>query len=530
MLSLYRNKSIFMARPKTNPDTVEKVCKTCQKTFVISFYLRNKRTYCSKSCANHDPEVVAKMVASQEETFKEKYGMHPMKTEKTKQNLRDSVKEKYGVDWISSSEGWYDKVKENNLIKYGTEIYNNIEQMKETCLEKYGVDNYRKTDEYKEKYKETCLKKYGVPHASQSESFKVEHYTSIFEKFMDNPRFKDFNPLFSFKEYQGVSFKKYEFECIRCNNKKSHSIDNGKSPICPNCDKINSSFFQKEIYDYVNYLLGNSVDIQINDRKILYPKELDIVIPSLNLAIECNGLVWHSEIIGHKNKVYHLNKSKASIFKGYKLIHIFENEWNNKQSIVKSMLSMALGKIQNKVHGRDCEIKEIDSSTCSIFLDENHIQGMDHSSIKLGLFHNKELVSVMTFVKSRFDKKVELEMSRFCNKLNCHTHGGASKLFTYFIKNYNPQSIVSYSDRRYFDGNLYVKLGFRFVYNSSPNYHYIIDNYQSLQNRMAWQKHKLSKKLKIFDPTLTEWENMKNNGFDRIWDCGCGKWIWNTNH
>jgi hypothetical protein len=132
----------------------------------------------------------------------------------------------------------------------------------------------------------------------------------------------------------------------------------------------------------------------------------------------------------------------------------------------------------------------------------------------------------MTFVKSRFDKNVEWEMSRFCNKINTHVNGGASKLFSFFIKKYNPKSIVSYSDRRYFEGKLYLNLGFNFVKNTPPNYYYIIDNYQTLQNRIGWQKHLLKKKLPLFDINLTEWENMKNNGFDRIWDCGHIKWLW----
>jgi hypothetical protein len=119
-------------------------------------------------------------------------------------------------------------------------------------------------------------------------------------------------------------------------------------------------------------------------------------------------------------------------------------------------------------------------------------------------------------------------MSRFCNKTNTMVLGAASKLFKHFIENVKPNSIVSYSDRRYFNGELYRTLGFRFVSNTPPNYHYIIDNYKNVQHRMGWQKHKLKAKLSAFDPALSEWENMKNNGFDRIWDCGHGKWMWSS--
>jgi hypothetical protein len=516
-----------MARPRLNPDTIDKICKTCQKTFTISFYLRNKRTYCSKKCANHDPEIINKMVASQTKTFKEKYGMHPMKTEETKENLKKSVKATHGVEWASQIKGWYDTVKKNNLIKHGVEHYNNLDAIKKTCMEKYGVKNYMQTEEYMKKYKKTCMKKYGVPHASQSKKFKVTHYKNMFDKFMDHPKFQNFKPLFKFTEYEGASIKKYGFECRRCGDRKQHTLDCGKSPICPSCDKNNSSFFQKEIYDFINNLFDKQKNIEINDRRILSPKEIDIVIPDICLGIECNGLVWHSEVIGRKQKTYHLNKNISAMAKGYRLIHVFENEWYKKQEILKSMFRSILGKTPDRIHGRKCTIKTVHPDASSKFLNENHIQGVDHSSVKIGLYMNNELVSLMTFVKSRFDKNIEWELSRFCNKLNTHVNGGASKLLSHFIKIYNPNNIVSYSDRRYFDGKLYVNLGFRFIANTRPSYFYIIDNYQTLQNRISWQKHLLHKNLNNFDPNLTEWENMKNNGFDRIWDCGNSKWVWN---
>jgi hypothetical protein len=81
-----------------------------------------------------------------------------------------------------------------------------------------------------------------------------------------------------------------------------------------------------------------------------------------------------------------------------------------------------------------------------------------------------------------------------------------------------------------FDGMVYLNLGFTFVKNTTPNYWYISNDYKSLYNRMMFQKHKLKKMLPVFDDKLTEWENMKNNNFDRIWDCGNGKWCWIQNN
>lgn len=515
-----------MPRPKLNPDTVEKICPTCEKPFAVSFYLRNKRTYCSKSCANRNPTVIQKIIASQIKTYTIKYGMHPMKTAETKGNLRASVREKYGVDWISQKDGWYETVKANNLQSHGLEHYNNIEKIKQTCMERYGVENYKQTEEYKEKYKKTCLEKYGVPHASMGQNFKNEHYLTTFGKFLMHPKFINFTPQFSVDDYKGTSYSPYEFQCKRCGTIKSYSIDDGKFPICPSCDKNNCSTFQNEIYEYIKSIVGNHTIIGLNDRTILKPKELDIVIPSLNIAIECDGVLWHSELFGRKNKMYHLQKTSACTSLGYRLIHIFDNEWRNKQEIVKSILTSILEKSTSSLYARKCNVSEISSRNCTDFLNQNHLQGADHSSIKLGMFNDGQLVSVMTFMKSRFDSKIEYEMGRFCNKLGLHVTGGASKLFSYFLKIHRPISVVSYNDRRYFDGQVYINLGFNFVGNTSPNYFYVVDNYQNIQNRMSWQKYKLENKLPGFYPSLSEWENMKANGYDRIWDCGCGKWIW----
>jgi hypothetical protein len=130
----------------------------------------------------------------------------------------------------------------------------------------------------------------------------------------------------------------------------------------------------------------------------------------------------------------------------------------------------------------------------------------------------------MTFVKSRYNKNYEWEISRFCNKLNYVIIGSANKLFKHFIKNYNPKSIITYSDIRFFDGKIYEKLNFDFLEDTNPNYFYIKGN--NIYSRIYFQKYKLEEKIEYFDKNLTEWENMQLNKFDRIWDCGNKKYIW----
>lgn len=174
---------------------------------------------------------------------------------------------------------------------------------------------------------------------------------------------------------------------------------------------------------------------------------------------------------------------------------------------------MILSKIgENKrIYARKCHIKEIDTRIKNNFLEENHIQGRDFSSVKIGLYFENNLVSVMTFGKARFSKNHEWEMIRFCNKKYYNVVGAAGKLIKYFIGSYEPESIVSYANARYSNGNLYEKLGFNYLHRSDPNYFYFKG--KNVLSRIKCQKHKLKNVLGSgFDENKTERQNMIDNG------------------
>ena len=190
-----------------------------------------------------------------------------------------------------------------------------------------------------------------------------------------------------------------------------------------------------------------------------------------------------------------------------------------------SRIKNLLGIYDKVVYARKCEVLEIDSRTSIEFQNNNHIQGGVHSSVNIGLYYKNELVSLMTFSKPRFDKKHEWELVRFCNKIGYHIPGGASKLLKHFEREYNPKSIVSYADRRWTmnsNNTVYDKLGFKLNSISKPNYWYFKknDHELKLESRIKYQKHKLKSLLEHFDSSKSEWENMNDNGYNRIFDCG----------
>lgn len=271
-----------------------------------------------------------------------------------------------------------------------------------------------------------------------------------------------------------------------------------------------------------NFLSENGIEFSSCNKKILNGIELDIFIPKYNIAIEYNGLFWHSEKQG-KNKFYHIDKTKKCLEKNIRLIHIFEDDWLNKREIIKNRLSNLLKINQEQIYARKCLIRTINTQEKSIFLDKNHIQGNDKSSIHIGLEYNGKIVSVMTFGKERVvmgnknQKEGVFELFRF-SSLN--VVGGFSKLLKYFIKNYNPQKIITYADRNWSPGNefcFYGKMGFSFVKETPPNYYYMF-KYKKREHRFNYRKDRLIKEG--YDPNKTEREIMFERGFDMIWDTG----------
>ena len=172
------------------------------------------------------------------------------------------------------------------------------------------------------------------------------------------------------------------------------------------------------------------------------------------------------------------------------------------------------------VYARQCEVKEIDNDTYKKFLKEFHLQGYVSSKIKLGLFYNDILISIMSFGVPRFTKNYEYELSRYCSRTGYKIVGGASKLFTFFVKNYNFNNIICYSDMMIGYGNFYEKLGFKRLNDTGPGFQWYHPNTQQIYNRRGFWKNQLSKKLESFDPQISAHNNMRNNGYYKIFNLG----------
>lgn len=387
-----------------------------------------------------------------------------------------------------------DKITETKRKLYGNDYGRmSFEKGRKTCEELYGDENYKNTDKVKQTLYENrkiFCEENNCSEFSKIFKSKYEHGNKTLKSCMDKLGIKLIN-------YKTVLYIKDE-DVPKLQNELN------------NVNYHHESIAEKETVEFVKSICD--YEILENDRNIISPKELDIYIPQKNLAIEFDGLYFHSTKFG-KDSNYHLGKTLACEEKGIRLIHVFEDEWLFKRPIVESIIKSALGIYEQKIFARKCEVKEIDDKTFRNFCNENHIQGECSSSERIGLFYKNELVQAVGFCKSRFSKN-ETELVRMVTKLNTQVLGGFSRLMKHFGKD-----CISYIDRRLFDGKGYKSSGFEYVCTNRPNYYYVkeLDRYY----RMNFTKKNIAKKFpKEFDEKLTEEQNMEKLGFYRMYDCG----------
>lgn len=487
-----------MARPSKQNNTKTLICPNCGCDFTVP--KSKNRTFCSGSCSQQYTKVKNKdWLIKRNATNMERYGVKsPFESEQIKSKYKSNLIDKYGVDNPFLVKEFKDKANQTIQNKYGVRVATqnkDIAHKVSKSLKGKTPDRTKKIDIRWEKIEAYC---------------NIENLTPLFDKqHLQNNLIKDIH---------------VKFKCNKCDTINEISINNGYLPTCNKCSNYKGySLIEDEITRFIQQHYNG--DIQLKNRSLIYGKrEIDIYLPQLKLAFEINGIYWHSEIWG-KYREYHLSKTEELLSKDIQLIHIFDYEWLYKKDIIQSIILNKLKQIPSKIHARKCQIKSVDSKDKTLFLDTNHIQGNCVSSINLGLYYNNELVSIMTFGSNRFKRDNSIELLRFCNKINTNIVGGASKLFKYYVKNYNPSTIVTFADRRYSLGKLYPILGFSFHSFTKPSYFYWKN--MKIYNRMSFQKHMLKDKLNKFNHELSEYDNMLLNGYNRVWDCGNYKFIWN---
>lgn len=296
-------------------------------------------------------------------------------------------------------------------------------------------------------------------------------------------------------------------------------------------DKMTDRFTSKAEKEIISFLNKYGINDASKNRSILNGSELDIYIPSRKIAIEYNGNIWHTEQFGGKDRNYHLNKLKLCNEQNIRLIQICDDEYNEHKEIVLNKIAHIVGLNipKKRIHARKTSIKEIYKFEADEFLNTYHIQGTAKATVYLGCFYEEKLIGVMAF-KNGSIKNKGWELNRFATDHNFICCGVGGKLFKYFVRNYNPQIVFSFADRRWtvsVENNVYTKIGFKVDNILRPDYKYYISkgNNNKRIHKMSLNKKTLAKTYNL-DIRLTESEMTRLLGYDRIWDCGLIKYVY----
>lgn len=501
------------------------ICKNskCDKSVKFKNSTIGYLSYCSTKCISSDPNI--KKIKELKSI--EKWGSKtPAESNKIKNKIIDTNRKKYGSNSPMGSEEIQEKSKKTLLEKFGVDNASKSNELLKKRIESFKASNYKET------YKETSLKRYGVEHPWMNKEIHKKTIDVFYKDYKERIINKIDTNLYEFVSFEKDLSTELKFKCNKCGEyfkilpyQFYYRINNNLS-ICSKCFPIseNSSISQIELFNFINE--NYKGPILQNDKNIIKPYEIDVYLPELNIGFEFNGVFWHSEKF--KDDKYHYKKNKLSLENDVKLYTIWEDDWNTKKEICKSFILNKLKKSKIKIGARKTNIKEVNYLESKKFLDENHLQGDVKSSIRIGLYINNELISIMTFSRLRLPLNRKLknnigvyELTRFCNKIEHNVIGGASKLLNYFVNKYKPTEIQTYSDNLISEGDLYRNLGFTYIHESEPGYWYVINGIR--EHRFNWRKQKLVEMG--YDKEKTEKEIMSELGFWRIYNAGNKKWI-----
>ena len=469
--------------------------------------------------------------AKAKETFIKKYSVdNPAKSKEVLAKIQKTNLDRYGSVCSAQSDVVKEKIKATNLKKYGVEYSFQAEVVKEkikaTSLERYGVDNPSKSEVIKSKIVESNRKNLGVDYPMQSKDVMDKSRATSFEKY--GTEYPNQSEIVKSKidastlEHYGVNraCKLDEFkQKIVDTNRERYGVDytcliySGK--LKGNDSSYNRSFAELLDINNITY-----------EREFLLQKySYDFKVG--NTLIEIDPTATHNTYFSPygDNRIdvnYHRDKTKLAKDNGYSVIHIFE--WDDINKV------MQLLKNRVTIYARKCEVRMVSEVDTGNYLDTYHLQGTCRGQkIRLGLYYNNQLVSLMTFGKSRFNKNCEYELLRYCASHN--VVGGAEKLFKYFIDNYKPSSIVSYCDTSKFSGKVYDTLSFEFIKTNKPRKHW----YSMKERRHITDGLLLSQGYdRLFKENhgkgTSNEELILARGYLPVYDCGQSTYIWRNDN
>lgn len=500
-------------------------CNVCGRVFERTFkeYFRKNRAGEVRETTCGD---VSCVVNTRESTMVEKYGEpNAGKIQQFRERIEATNLEKYGHTVSSKNDDVKEKAKKTIIEKYGVEHHTQLAEVQqkkiETNLEKYGHEQAAQSEAVKQTVIKKNIEKYGVEHTATLESVKDKIKKTNLEKY------GHVCPLLS----DVVKAKKNATNLVKYGSQSPFGnkdiFQKGIDTIIHRYGTVNKFNISKKAgntteQDVINWV--NSLGFSLKETRLMSDtKVYDGVDFENKIAVEYNGLFWHAEDSKTpRGRSYHYEKFKKCKANGIRLFSIFSDEWINREQQVKSFIRAALNKCEHRFFARKMSVEVISKEDADSFYEKYHIQGGCPSNIiSCALKQGEEIIGCMSF--GRHHRKVEtVVLTRLCFKDNCYVVGGSSKMFKFLLNDTQSTEVISWSDNRWSNGDVYRALGFYLDAELPPDYFYI--NMKQPTGKISKQSQKKSRTS--CPDNKTELEFAKENGLSRVWDCGKIRWKW----
>lgn len=415
------------------------------------------------------------------------------------------------VSWNRSfktySETCGDRTCASNLIQQRSKLTN---------LERYGHEYATSNKKVQAKRRRTMLDKYGPQYAEPQRKGRATCKELYGDEFFNRKHLsKETLSLLNNKEWLQY---KHHIEHMML-KEIAKELDVCKTLVVNAFQKLNipvlNFYVSKGEKELIDFLEGYQIHVVSRDRTVIHPNELDIYLPDFNVAIEYNGVYWHSEV--YRDEEYHKSKHDRCKEQGVRLLTIFEDEWEQNRDIVEQTILNIL-KVSGNYTYAECDVRPVSNKEKSKYFKQNSILGDSSSSLSIGLYTDT-LIACMSL--NRLANEA-YKIERYTEVIR--TPSTLAKMIAYVETNHNPSKILVDVDLRWEDDLELEQCGFRFEESLAPDYTYVV-------KKQRYDKRKVtSKKVKSilkdrYDDTLTESDNMIRNGILKLYDCGSARLV-----
>jgi len=547
---------------------IEKPRCPCGKEVKFGKQERKYRTYCSINCefATSNLQINSKkyckevlgvdhifqsseMRSRRDKTWQDKYGGHPTKNKEVQDKKNKTMNERFGGNAPMCSEAIKEKTKSTLKSRYNVESVFNLPKVREKSLKnfrEFGLDKMKEAwhsksseemDIIVQKREVTNQDRYGFKYYSATpesiniakarEAAKLADGTKHIElaKAARTNSIKFNRPNYNQRHLPDKTFNlrtnevRYTKFLTYCNHVRNYSLEKIADIVGMDITSISNDFKKynitlkssypiskghREVLNFIKSIIPDQV--VVNDRSSLSNTELDIYIPTKNLAIEYNGIYFHSYkyLPSIEVRKKHFLKTSECRSLGINLFQIGELDWTCpiRNQIWKSLLKSKLGLFDSVLNGRSTKIIQVSRKEADRFYNSNHLQGAGVYSVNYGLVQDNELVSCMSF--KQISKGI-WELNRFSNRINTSVRGAASKLLKKFKDNNIWTKIITFADLRYSYGGLYKVLGFELDHEVDYSYYYT--DRRTIFYKSNFRKVKLKKLMgDSYSDSKTEFE------------------------